>query len=50
MIVTGGPTEIAERIGSFRAIGAERVVVTLAAGHWFRQAELLAEASALVSR
>jgi hypothetical protein len=47
ILVTGGPAAIAERITAFRAIGAERVVVTLAAGNWAHQAELLAEATAL---
>jgi alkanesulfonate monooxygenase SsuD/methylene tetrahydromethanopterin reductase-like flavin-dependent oxidoreductase (luciferase family) len=49
ILVAGGPAAVAERISAWRAIGAERVVVTLAAGNWSRQAELLAEASALVT-
>lgn len=48
MIVTAGPEVVAERIAALQALGAERVVVTLAAGTWSRQAELLAEAVALV--
>jgi alkanesulfonate monooxygenase SsuD/methylene tetrahydromethanopterin reductase-like flavin-dependent oxidoreductase (luciferase family) len=48
ILVTGGPAAVAERIGALGAIGAERVVVTIAAGNWFRQAELLAEARALL--
>lgn len=48
ILVTGGPSAVAERIAALRDIGAERVVVTLAAGDWSRQAELLAEAAALV--
>ncbi|MGH9214155.1 MAG: LLM class flavin-dependent oxidoreductase [Acidimicrobiales bacterium] len=48
ILVTGGSAAVAGRIGELQAIGAERVVVTLAAGDWFRQAELLAEAAALV--
>jgi alkanesulfonate monooxygenase SsuD/methylene tetrahydromethanopterin reductase-like flavin-dependent oxidoreductase (luciferase family) len=48
ILVTGGPAAVAERIDSLGALGAERVVVTLAAGSWFRQAELLAEAAALL--
>jgi alkanesulfonate monooxygenase SsuD/methylene tetrahydromethanopterin reductase-like flavin-dependent oxidoreductase (luciferase family) len=48
ILVTGGPAAVAERISALRAIGAERVVVTLAAGRWSRQAELLAEATALL--
>jgi alkanesulfonate monooxygenase SsuD/methylene tetrahydromethanopterin reductase-like flavin-dependent oxidoreductase (luciferase family) len=47
MIVTGGPAAVAERIDALGALGAERVVFTLAAGTWSRQAELLAEAVAL---
>jgi alkanesulfonate monooxygenase SsuD/methylene tetrahydromethanopterin reductase-like flavin-dependent oxidoreductase (luciferase family) len=46
MIVSGGPAAIAARIAELAAIGAERVTVTLAAGSWHRQAELLAEAHA----
>jgi alkanesulfonate monooxygenase SsuD/methylene tetrahydromethanopterin reductase-like flavin-dependent oxidoreductase (luciferase family) len=48
MLVTGGPAAAAERISELQAIGAERVVVTLAAGTWSRQAELLAEAATLL--
>lgn len=49
MVVTGPPAAVAERIAALGAIGAEQVVFTLAAGDWFRQAELLAEAVSLVS-
>src|SRR5918994_1483371 len=49
ILVTGGPAAGAERISALLAVGAERVVVTLAAGHWSRQAELLAEATALLN-
>src|SRR5262245_43634169 len=45
MLVTGGPEAAAARLAGFADIGAERVVVTLVAGDWFRQAELLAEAA-----
>ena len=48
ILVTGGPAAVAERIDSLDALAPERVVVTLAAGSWFRQAELLAEAAALL--
>src|SRR5262249_32859317 len=44
----GGPAAVAERISALRVIGAERVVVSLVAGDWSRQAELLAEAATLV--
>jgi alkanesulfonate monooxygenase SsuD/methylene tetrahydromethanopterin reductase-like flavin-dependent oxidoreductase (luciferase family) len=47
-LTLGGPTEVAERMGAYGDAGAERVVVTLAAGDWMRQAELLAEAAALL--
>jgi alkanesulfonate monooxygenase SsuD/methylene tetrahydromethanopterin reductase-like flavin-dependent oxidoreductase (luciferase family) len=46
MLLTGGVDVVAERLAALAAVGAERVVVTLAAGDWFRQAELLAEAVA----
>lgn len=45
-VTTGSPAAIAEHIAALQAVGAERVVVTVAAGDWFRQAELLAEAAA----
>jgi alkanesulfonate monooxygenase SsuD/methylene tetrahydromethanopterin reductase-like flavin-dependent oxidoreductase (luciferase family) len=48
MVVTGGPHAVAERIAEVSAIGATRVVLSLVAGSWDRQAELLAEAAALV--
>lgn len=48
MLVTGGPEVVAERIAALHALGAERVVLTLAGGTWSRQAELLAEAVGLV--
>ncbi|HEY8546703.1 MAG TPA: LLM class flavin-dependent oxidoreductase [Acidimicrobiales bacterium] len=48
ILVTGGPDAVADRIGKWTTLGARRVVVTLAAGNWFRQAELLAEAAALL--
>ena len=45
-LVEGSPAAIAERISALGTIGADRVVVTLVAGDWRRQAELLAEAAA----
>jgi alkanesulfonate monooxygenase SsuD/methylene tetrahydromethanopterin reductase-like flavin-dependent oxidoreductase (luciferase family) len=48
VIVTGGPAEVAERIAGLSEVGAERVVFTLTAGDWTHQAELLAEAVALL--
>jgi alkanesulfonate monooxygenase SsuD/methylene tetrahydromethanopterin reductase-like flavin-dependent oxidoreductase (luciferase family) len=50
LLVTGGPAAVAGRLDALAAIGAERVVVTLAAGDWSRQVELLAEAAALRPR
>jgi alkanesulfonate monooxygenase SsuD/methylene tetrahydromethanopterin reductase-like flavin-dependent oxidoreductase (luciferase family) len=44
ILLSGGPSAVAERIDALTALGATRVVVTLAAGNWSRQAELLAEA------
>jgi alkanesulfonate monooxygenase SsuD/methylene tetrahydromethanopterin reductase-like flavin-dependent oxidoreductase (luciferase family) len=49
MLVAGGPGVVAERLTALDAIGAAEVVVTLAAGDWSRQAELLAEARALLA-
>jgi alkanesulfonate monooxygenase SsuD/methylene tetrahydromethanopterin reductase-like flavin-dependent oxidoreductase (luciferase family) len=48
ILVTGSPAAIAERLDAWTAVGAERVVVTLVAGSWHRQADLLAEAVALL--
>lgn len=47
ILVTGEPFAVSERIRALGAMGAERVVVTLVAGDWPRQAELLAEAVGL---
>jgi alkanesulfonate monooxygenase SsuD/methylene tetrahydromethanopterin reductase-like flavin-dependent oxidoreductase (luciferase family) len=49
MLTLGGPDQIAARLAEYGHAGAERVVVTLAAGDWMRQAELLAEAAALLA-
>ena len=46
MLVTGEAAAVGERINQLQAIGAERVVVTIAAGNWFHQADLLAAAIA----
>jgi alkanesulfonate monooxygenase SsuD/methylene tetrahydromethanopterin reductase-like flavin-dependent oxidoreductase (luciferase family) len=46
-IVRGRPEVVAERIHALGALGAERVVVTLAAGDWRRQLDLLAQAADL---
>jgi alkanesulfonate monooxygenase SsuD/methylene tetrahydromethanopterin reductase-like flavin-dependent oxidoreductase (luciferase family) len=47
-VVTGGPVAVAEHLARLAAQGADRVVVTLVAGDWFRQAELLAEAQSQI--
>ena len=47
--VTGAPSAITEHLGAWTPLGAERVVVTLAAGDWQRQADLLAEAVDLLA-
>ena len=47
-LVTGGPAAISGQMARLAAGGAARVVVTFAAGDWFRQAELLAEAASLL--
>ena len=48
VLLTGGADTVAARIAALGALGAERVVVTLAAGDWTRQAELLADAVTLL--
>jgi alkanesulfonate monooxygenase SsuD/methylene tetrahydromethanopterin reductase-like flavin-dependent oxidoreductase (luciferase family) len=47
-LLRGGPAAVAERIAAYGEAGAERVVATLVAGDWHRQAELLAEAGRLL--
>jgi alkanesulfonate monooxygenase SsuD/methylene tetrahydromethanopterin reductase-like flavin-dependent oxidoreductase (luciferase family) len=49
VLVTGGPDDAAQRLQDWADLGAERVVITVAAGSWHRQAELLAGASELVT-
>ena len=49
ILVTGAPPAVAERLDAWAGAGADRVVVTLAAGNWHRQADLLAEAVALLA-
>jgi hypothetical protein len=43
--VYGSVADVRERLDAYGDAGAARVVVTLAAGDWRRQAELLAEAA-----
>ena len=47
ILLYGEPAEIAERLEAYGDAGATRIVVTLAAGDWHRQAELLAHAADL---
>ena len=47
-VVRGGPEVAAAHIAALAEAGAHRVVVTVAAGDWHRQADLLAEAVALL--
>lgn len=49
VLVTGSPAAVAEHLDAWQALGAERVVVTLAAGDWRRQAELLADGVAILA-
>jgi alkanesulfonate monooxygenase SsuD/methylene tetrahydromethanopterin reductase-like flavin-dependent oxidoreductase (luciferase family) len=46
----GPPGEIAELLAEHFRRGAERVVISVAAGDWFRQAELAAEARDLLGQ
>lgn len=46
----GPPGEIAELLAEHFSRGAERVVISVAAGDWFRQAELAAEARDLLGQ
>jgi alkanesulfonate monooxygenase SsuD/methylene tetrahydromethanopterin reductase-like flavin-dependent oxidoreductase (luciferase family) len=48
VLVSGSPAEVADRLAEYGAAGAVRVVVSVAAGDWRRQTELLAEARALL--
>jgi hypothetical protein len=48
VIHTGPPAQIAELLAKHFSRGAERVVISVAAGNWFRQAELAAEARNLL--
>jgi alkanesulfonate monooxygenase SsuD/methylene tetrahydromethanopterin reductase-like flavin-dependent oxidoreductase (luciferase family) len=49
MLVRGSREQVAERIAAWGALGARRVVVSIAGGDWFRQAELVASAVLLAS-
>lgn len=49
VLVQGSPAEVAERYAAYAAAGVDRIVVSIAAGNWDRQAELVAEAVARLS-
>ena len=44
------PEALAERLAMWSALGAERVVLTIAAGQWLRQADLIAGATGRAHR
>ena len=46
--VVGSPAQAAERLAAYGEAGVAHVVLNVFAGDWRRQAELLAEARALV--
>jgi alkanesulfonate monooxygenase SsuD/methylene tetrahydromethanopterin reductase-like flavin-dependent oxidoreductase (luciferase family) len=46
---TGPPAEIAARLAEHADHGIDRVVISVAAGNWFRQVELVAEARDLLA-
>jgi alkanesulfonate monooxygenase SsuD/methylene tetrahydromethanopterin reductase-like flavin-dependent oxidoreductase (luciferase family) len=48
-VVRGRPADVASHIADHAGAGASRVVVSFAGGDWHRQAELLADAVALLS-
>jgi alkanesulfonate monooxygenase SsuD/methylene tetrahydromethanopterin reductase-like flavin-dependent oxidoreductase (luciferase family) len=48
-LVTGGPPAVAERLAALADAGADRVVLSVAAGDWRRQTELFAEARQLAT-
>jgi alkanesulfonate monooxygenase SsuD/methylene tetrahydromethanopterin reductase-like flavin-dependent oxidoreductase (luciferase family) len=48
VLVSGSPAKIAARLDALAAAGADSVVVDFPAGHWQRQADLLAQARDLL--
>lgn len=48
-VVTGSVERLADHLGELGELGADRIVVTVAAGDWRRQVDLLADASGLSS-
>jgi alkanesulfonate monooxygenase SsuD/methylene tetrahydromethanopterin reductase-like flavin-dependent oxidoreductase (luciferase family) len=49
MLVRGGASELAEVLRGYAELGASRVVISVGAGDWFRQIELVAQARALIA-
>ena len=49
MLLSGRPSEVAVQLADYGRAGAGRVVVSIAAGDWRQQVELLAEALALLN-
>lgn len=49
MVVAGPVSAIAKHLAALGEVGVDRVAVTVAGGTWSRQAELLAEAAALLN-
>lgn len=47
MLVVGPPAAVAERLAAIAAAGADRIVVSVVAGDWLRQAELTRHAAGL---
>ena len=50
MVLRGGPVQVANQLAAYAEAGAMRVVTSVAAGDWFRQTELLAEAVSIANR
>ena len=50
MVLRGGPVQVAQQLAGYAEAGAMRVVTSVAAGDWFRQTELLAEAVSIANR
>ncbi|SHF99797.1 LLM class flavin-dependent oxidoreductase [Streptoalloteichus hindustanus] len=49
LVVSGPPSEVAERLATFAEVGAEQVVVCAFGGNWQLQCELLAEARRILA-
>jgi hypothetical protein len=49
-LVYGNPAQVAAHFAALAGAGVQRIVVSLAAGDWYRQASLLAEARDTLAR